>query len=284
MAEIPTERLRERLAAGPFIVADGAMGSLLQERGHQGCLERLNLDHPDVVRAVHREYILAGAEIIWTNSFGGSPLGLAAHGLSARTEEVNRSAARIAREAAGDSGAWIAGSVGPCGAFLPPGGDLAPESFTRDAGRQIGALIEGGVDAIAIETMMDVEEAILAFRAAREIAPAIPIFATLTFQERGRGSHRSQLRHRTRADDPGRPGDESGNGPPPDLPPQRRHAGGHGSRHDMAGDTGVLRPGRTRPERDRRRPRRRLLRHHPGPHPGDQSATVRRSSLVPETA
>ena len=127
-----------------------------------------------------------GAEIIWTNSFGGSPLCLAAHGLANRTEEVNLSAARIAREAAGND-AWVAGSVGPCGSFLPPGGDLGPEEFTKNARRQIGALIEGGVDAIAIETMMDVEEAVLAIRAAKEVAPAILIFATLTFKETKNG-------------------------------------------------------------------------------------------------
>ena len=135
---------------------------------------------------MHRDYLLAGAEILWTNSFCGSPLRLTAHGLADRTEDLNRSAARTARKAAGDD-AWVAGSVGPCGAFLPPGGDLDPESFTEVAGRQIGALIEGGVDAIAIETMMDVEEAVLAIRAAKEVAPAIPIFATLTFKETKRG-------------------------------------------------------------------------------------------------
>ena len=172
--------LRERLASGRAILADGAMGSLLQSAGHTGCLERLNLDEPGVVRAVHEAYLDAGSEILWTNSFGGSPRRLA--GLAVRTEEVNEAAARIARDVAGGA-AWVAGSVGPCGGTLAPYGDVDPDDLFRGVVRQVRGLVAGGGDAIVVETMMDLEEAVTALRAARDAAPGLPVFVTLTFRE-----------------------------------------------------------------------------------------------------
>ncbi|MEN8150172.1 MAG: homocysteine S-methyltransferase family protein [Planctomycetota bacterium] len=174
--------LRERLVQSPPILADGAMGSLLQSAGHAGCLERLNLDEPDAVKRVHADYLAAGAEILWTNSFGGSPRRLAAGGLADRTEEVNEAAARIARDVAGES-AWVAGSVGPCGVPLAPYGDLDPDELTQGVARQVRGLAAGGVDVVVVETMMDAEEAVVALRAARDVAPGLPVFVTLTFTE-----------------------------------------------------------------------------------------------------
>jgi 5-methyltetrahydrofolate--homocysteine methyltransferase len=178
--------LRERLASGPPIVADGATGSLLQSRGHAGCLERLVLESPETVREVHRDYLEAGAEMLWTNSFGGSPGRLESAALADRTEDVNEAAARLAREVARGR-AWVVGSIGPCGALLAPLGDLDPERFARDARRQIEGLRDGGVDAFAVETMIDVEEAVLAVRAVLAVAPGRPVLATCTFEEKPGG-------------------------------------------------------------------------------------------------
>ena len=174
--------LAERLGSSKVLRADGAVGSLLQARGHAGCLERLNLDAPDVIRRMHREYRDAGAELLWTNTFGATPLRLAAAGLADRTEALNEAAARLAREVAGD-GAFVVGSVGPCGGVLRPYGDLDPVVVRAGVLRQVEGLAQGGIDAVVVETMMDLEEALVALDAAREKARGLPVLASLTFQE-----------------------------------------------------------------------------------------------------
>ncbi len=178
------ERLRE---PGP-LVSDGAMGTMLLQRGLKPgeCPERMNLDRPEVLEEIAAAYLTAGAEILQANTFGGSPLKLATHGLEGRTEEVNARAVAAARKAAGDA-AYVSASCGPSGRILEPYGDTSREQVRDSFLRQLKALAAGGVDLILIETMTDLAEAVLAVEAARSAAPAIPVFATLTFDATPRG-------------------------------------------------------------------------------------------------
>ncbi len=176
--------LRERLATGTPLIGDGAMGTYLQSRGHsiEPCPEALGLANPEALEEVAGAFLAAGAEILQTNTFGGSPLRLATHGLEDRTEEINRLAAEAVRRVAGDE-AFVTGSCGPCGRALLPFGDLEADDLRESCRRQMAALAAAGVDAFSIETMMDVEEALVATTVAREIAPEVVPMATLTFTE-----------------------------------------------------------------------------------------------------
>lgn len=176
----------ERLAEGTVVLADGAAGSLLQSRGHAGCLEVLNLEAPDVIRQLHADYVEAGAEVLWTNTFGASPLRLEAAGLADQTEAVNEAAARLARDAVGRN-VFVAGSIGPCGGVLQPYGDVDPAVVRAGVQRQVEGLVAGGVDALVVETMMDLEEALVALDAARAKAPGLPVLVSLTFTETPNG-------------------------------------------------------------------------------------------------
>src|SRR5688572_11196553 len=140
------QEFREQLARR-VMVADGAMGTMLYARGIfiNRCFDELNLSSPDIVRGIHQEYVKAGAEILETNTFGGTRPRLAAFGAAEKLKEINRAGVRLAREAARD-GAFVAGAVGPLGVRIEP---LGPTSFAeaRAAFReQIDALLEGGVD------------------------------------------------------------------------------------------------------------------------------------------
>lgn len=180
--------LRERLGRGDVLLADGALGTELQARGLPPgeAPERCNLTRREAVTEIARLYAEAGADIVTTNSFGGSPLRLAAHGLAERTEEVNRLAVELARAAAG-ARAFIAGSVGPTGRLLAPLGDVEPDDVGAGYERQLRALARAGVDLVLVETMSDLAEATLAVRAARNVAPEIPVAATMTFDTTPRG-------------------------------------------------------------------------------------------------
>jgi 5-methyltetrahydrofolate--homocysteine methyltransferase len=178
----------ERVDSGPVLIADGAMGSFLMERGLEPgeAPESFNLERPDVLREVAGSYLEAGAEIVQTNTFGGSALKLAAYGLDDRTEEINRLAAGAVREVVGDR-AYVSGSCGPSGATLRPYGDAGPDDVRESFRRQISALVEAGVDVLCIETMTDLNEARLAVEAARGISADVPVMATMTFDATRRG-------------------------------------------------------------------------------------------------
>jgi len=180
--------LGERLRAGEVLVADGAMGTMLFQRGLApgSAPESITLERPTVLEEIAGLYLDAGADIVTTNTFGGSPLRLALHGLEAETEAVNREAALAARRAARGR-AYVAGSCGPCGRLLEPDGDVSPDEVLDGFRRQLAALIGGGVDAVIVETMTDLTEATLAVRAAREISSDIPVLATMTFDPTPRG-------------------------------------------------------------------------------------------------
>jgi 5-methyltetrahydrofolate--homocysteine methyltransferase len=177
-----------RVRGGPTICGDGAWGSLLMERGLPSGQppEIWTLERPDLVRAIADEYVASGAEVVTTNTFGGSPLRLDAHRLAGHVETVNASAVKLAREAAADR-AWVAASVGPSGRLLAPFGDVDPDVAYASFEQQVGVLTDAGADIICVETMTDLAEATLAVRAASTVVPRLPVIAMMTFDVTARG-------------------------------------------------------------------------------------------------
>jgi 5-methyltetrahydrofolate--homocysteine methyltransferase len=158
------------------------MGTLLMRGGLKAgeCPEMINIEKPQILEMIARLYLEAGADIIQTNTFGGSPLKLAQYSLDDKTEEINTAAVIAARGVARD-GVYITASCGPCGRLLKPYGDTDPEKIYKGFERQIGALVNAGVDLICIETMTDLKEAALAIKAAKSVSQTIPVAATMTF-------------------------------------------------------------------------------------------------------
>lgn len=166
------------------LAADGAMGTILQERGLDdgGAPELWNIERPDEIEVVLEDYAKAGAQFITTNTFGGTRGRLALHGLESRVEELNRAGAQIARRVADrHPGTFVMGDVGPSGDLMEPMGILTMESAQEIFAEQIRGLVAGGVDAILIETMSDLGEVEAAVKAAQEVAPALPIITTMSF-------------------------------------------------------------------------------------------------------
>lgn len=179
------DRFHARLARGP-ILADGAMGTLLFSRGipQRACLEELATTRPDLVGAIHREYLDAGAEIIETITFGADRLRLAEYGLADSAARFNRRAAQVAREARDVAGrdALVAGSIGPLGGPLRGPDHRNPTTVRATFREQIDGLLEGGVDLLMFETFSDLEELLMAVEVARS-ATDLPVIASLTFGE-----------------------------------------------------------------------------------------------------
>jgi methionine synthase I (cobalamin-dependent) len=162
------------------LCGDGAMGTLLIDAGVplERCFEELCLSEPARIRSIHANYIGAGARVIETNTFGGNAIRLERFGLQEKVGEINRAAARLAREAANGQDVYVAGSVGPLGISA---GEAASRGIDRAAcfRAQIGALLEGGVELIFFETFTDLEEMEIALRVKIELGdvPEICSFA-----------------------------------------------------------------------------------------------------------
>jgi len=181
----------QELLAGPGpIVADGAMGTMLMANGLEfgDPPELWNLEHPEIIRRVQRGYLDAGARILLTNTFGGSRLRLELHGRADRVEQLNRTAAVLARvevEAA-EQPAIVAGDIGPSGQIMAAiGGTLTPEEARDVFAEQARALTAAGVDVVWVETMSDLSETVAAIQGAHDAAPRLPVIATMSFDTRG---------------------------------------------------------------------------------------------------
>ncbi len=175
------------------LVCDGAMGTMLQRAGLAmgACGVLWNVERPAAVRQIHAAYAEAGCDLLTTNTFGGSPAALEGHGLRDRTAELNRAGAALAREAAGDA-RWVLGDIGPFGGLLEPFGDVTAAQLRGEYAEQARALLEGGADALLVETMSDPEEAVCAIHAARE-AGAREVLATFAFQHAADGGFRTMM-------------------------------------------------------------------------------------------
>jgi len=166
------------------LISDGAMGTMLQERGltDGGSPELWNVEKPEAIEAVLEEYASSGARLLTTNTFGGTRGRLAMHGLENRVHELNKAGAEIAsRVASHHPGTFVMGDIGPTGDLMEPMGTLTLESAKEIFAEQIRGLVDGGIDAILIETMSDLSEVEAAVNAANEIAPNLPVIATMSF-------------------------------------------------------------------------------------------------------
>jgi len=181
--------VRSLVLDGRVHLFDGAMGTLVYSRGVfvNVCYDQLNLDRPDLVRQIHAEYVDAGAEILETNTFGANPVKLSAYGLADRTEEINRAAATLALEAAGDR-AHVAGAIGPLGIRIEPFGPTSREEARALFGRQVDGLLAGGVQGFVLETFSDLSEIECAFHAVRERTD-LPVVAQMTVGQDGRTAY-----------------------------------------------------------------------------------------------
>ncbi len=182
------EQLQQRssltdLAADGPVLVDGGMGTLLQDRGltDGGSGELWNLERPDVVREAHLAYAEAGAQVLTTNTFGGSRPRLDMHGLGDRVHELNEAGAALAREVARAHGISVAGGLGPTGELMSPLGTMDLAQAQAIFAAQLAGLRDGGIDLVLIETMSDLAETEAAVRAAREVVPELPVVATLSF-------------------------------------------------------------------------------------------------------
>jgi len=166
------------------LLADGAMGTLLHARGIDfgECFDALNLNNPDVVAAVHKEYIESGAQIIYSNTFGANRYKLTTHGLGDKIVETNRAGIEIARKAVQESGkdVLVAGDVGPLGVRLAPFGRVTLEEARKTFAEQIRTLADAGADLIVIETFSDLYEIREAIAAAQDVC-SLPVIASMTF-------------------------------------------------------------------------------------------------------
>lgn len=173
-------KIKDSVAQKGTLVSDGAWGTFIHQKGLSAdeCPESWNLLRPDDIYDVALSYVKAGADMILTNSFGGSPFKLAPYGLDDKVYEINKAAAEISRRAAGNE-VLVAGSVGPTGKIMMMG-DVTEQEMFDGFVEQIRGLIDGGADAIIIETMSDMDEARVAVRAAKSVSDK-EVVCTFTF-------------------------------------------------------------------------------------------------------
>ncbi len=184
--------LLQSLKHGKVLVSDGAWGTLLHQRGLQPgeCPELWNITHRDDVLSIAKSYIEAGADIVLTNSFGGHPIKLDHYGLQGRASELNEAAAEISRQAAGQNH-FVLGSIGPTGVMLMME-TVSEKKLFEGFAVQAKALKKGGVDAICVETMSDLDEARIAVRAAKE-STGLEVICTFTFERTTTDDYRTMM-------------------------------------------------------------------------------------------
>lgn len=184
-------KIIDTLLKGKTLVSDGAWGTFLQKKGLKPgeCPEQWNITNPSEVQEIAQSYIDAGADMIETNSFGGNRFKLEKYGLGNKVFELNKAAAEISRQVAGDK--FVLGSVGPTGKILMMG-DVTEDEIYEVYKEQCQALEAGGVDAIVIETMSDIDEARLAVKAAKENTKC-EVICTMTFEKILTGEFRTMM-------------------------------------------------------------------------------------------
>ena len=175
------------LVKNRIVFFDGAMGTMLLEAGLQpgGVPEIWNLEKPDVVMGIYQQYFDAGADVIHTNTFGGSTLKLNIKGYADQMEAINLAGVQLARRVCPD-GAFVAGDIGPTGKMLKPMGEATFEALEEAFFLQASVLIKGGADLISIETMFSLDEATAALKAAKK-AGDIPVIASITYNKTPHG-------------------------------------------------------------------------------------------------
>lgn len=189
------QKIIEAVKDGRVLVSDGAWGTFLQNKGLKpgDCPELWAVERPDDVKAIATAYFEAGADMVQSDSFGGTSYKLKHYGLADRVAEINEAAARLSAEAAAEAGGdkWVIASVGPTGKMLVMGDVTEDELYTAFK-EQVIALAKGGTDAICVETMSDLQEGALAVRAARENTDC-EVIATFTFEQTVNGSYRTMM-------------------------------------------------------------------------------------------
>lgn len=181
----------ELLSSKKILVSDGAWGTELFKLGLKAgeCPELWNQTNRNKVFNIAKSYIDAGSDIISTNSFGGSSVKLSHYDLEDKAYELNKIAAEISREAAGDK--LVMGSVGPTGKFLMTG-DISEEELIKSFTMQVKALRDGGADAILLETFYDIDEAECAVKAVRNF-PDVTLICSFTFDRNSSGEYRTMM-------------------------------------------------------------------------------------------
>jgi 5-methyltetrahydrofolate--homocysteine methyltransferase len=168
-----------------IILLDGAMGTQLDEHGLMG-RGRCNLDAPDAVLEIHREYVRCGCQALTTNTLTMNRIYIETHNVGVSVEGVNRAGAELARQAAG-TGLCVLGDISSTGQLLEPYGTYKESEFYDAFKEQAGILAEAGVDAFIVETMIDLREAVCAVRACKDNFP-LPVIASIAFFTETKGA------------------------------------------------------------------------------------------------